>query len=425
MTKKADEYEDDSDEEYEDLTGNDQERSRKKNAPPHHDGEEKKKKKQRTTTTERRRTKGVQLVGARSFRARLVLSTLSRKRVRMTRIRWRSSEPGLRPHEASFLRLADKLTSGSRVEINETGTALSYAPGAILGGALEHDCSRSGRGVGWFVEGLLPFAPFCRQRLELTLLGPTCGGPGWRAVDALKHGPVAWLRDALGLDVELDVVRRQALSSSATTTVPSPPGKVVLRCAPARALAPVDMREVGLVKNVRGVAYCTRVAPALANRIVEAARARLNPYLADVRITTDAAAKRDSAPGPGFGLALVATTTADRKIAADLDVASLSPDTTPEDLADRCAVALLDDLARNGAVDSLSQSLLLTFMVLTDEAVSVATLPDPLTPAAVDRLRLLKTFFGLEFTLTRDPLQRNVRCACLGLGFTNVSRTVT
>ena len=65
---------------------------------------------------------------------------------------------------------------------------------------------------------------------------------------------------------------------------------------------------VGLVKRVRGVAYCTRSAPALANRCVAAARGPLNRLLADVRVTTDAAAKRDCFPSPGFGCCLVAET---------------------------------------------------------------------------------------------------------------------
>jgi hypothetical protein len=37
------------------------------------------------------------------------------------------------------LRLLDKLTNGTSIEINETGTSLRYAPGVLQGGVLEHD----------------------------------------------------------------------------------------------------------------------------------------------------------------------------------------------------------------------------------------------------------------------------------------------
>ena len=47
----------------------------------------------------------------------------------------------------SFSRLLDKLTNGSRVEVSETGTQLTYSPGVLLGGRLEHNCSNQ-RAIG-------------------------------------------------------------------------------------------------------------------------------------------------------------------------------------------------------------------------------------------------------------------------------------
>ena len=45
------------------------------------------------------------------------------------RIRDRDESPGLRECEASVVRLVDKITNGSRVEINETGTRITFVPG--------------------------------------------------------------------------------------------------------------------------------------------------------------------------------------------------------------------------------------------------------------------------------------------------------
>lgn len=74
--------------------------------------------------------------------------------------------------EASFVRLLDKLTTGSRIEIDETGTRLKYKPGFLKGGRIEHDCG-TGRAIGWFVEGILPLAPFGKAPLALGLTGIT------------------------------------------------------------------------------------------------------------------------------------------------------------------------------------------------------------------------------------------------------------
>lgn len=106
------------------------------------------------------------------FRQQLVCSTLSGKAVRIKNIRSQLDEPGLVPMEANFLKLLDKLTNGSFIEINETGTELYYKPGMIVGGSLSHDCSTS-RSIGWYLEAILALAPFAKYPLNMTLTGIT------------------------------------------------------------------------------------------------------------------------------------------------------------------------------------------------------------------------------------------------------------
>ncbi|KAH8044973.1 RNA-3'-phosphate cyclase [Aureococcus anophagefferens] len=81
----------------------------------------------------------IKLRGAKDLRSRLVLATLARKKLEIGGIRADDESPGLRKEEASFVRLMDKLTSGSRIEINETGTTLRYAPGFLAGGSTLDD----------------------------------------------------------------------------------------------------------------------------------------------------------------------------------------------------------------------------------------------------------------------------------------------
>ncbi len=75
--------------------------------------------------------------------------------------------------EACFLRLVEKISNGCVIEINETGTQLMFRPGILVGGKIgDHECSVS-RGIGYFMEGLLCLAPFCKKPLEVTLSGVT------------------------------------------------------------------------------------------------------------------------------------------------------------------------------------------------------------------------------------------------------------
>lgn len=101
--------------------------------------------------------------GSADFRQRLVCATLSGKTLRIDDIRAEDTNPGLRDHEVSLLRLLEKVSNGCVIEINETGTSLRYRPGLITGGfSLEHDCGTS-RAIGYFVEPLVSLAMFGKK----------------------------------------------------------------------------------------------------------------------------------------------------------------------------------------------------------------------------------------------------------------------
>ena len=125
----------------------------------------------------KKRNTSLVFTGCAMFRQRVVCSLLSGKTIRIDQIRADDEAPGLSEYEASLLRLVDKITNGSEIEINETGTlfyvcvapdaarryshrltlALPLAgtrmrlvPGLLMGGSrLEHDCHPS-RSIGYY-----------------------------------------------------------------------------------------------------------------------------------------------------------------------------------------------------------------------------------------------------------------------------------
>jgi hypothetical protein len=75
-------------------------------------------------------------------------------------------------YEANFLRLLDKITNGSKFEINATGTALNFKPGVLIGGSFEHECNNE-RGISYYLEPLLVLAPFAKRPMTIKLKGVT------------------------------------------------------------------------------------------------------------------------------------------------------------------------------------------------------------------------------------------------------------
>ena len=90
--------------------------------------------------------------------------------------------------EISLLRLLEKVTNGTIIEISVTGmynrsnpvfrlrmnegTAILLKPGIISGGPLSHDCPLS-RSIGYYLEPVIMLAPFAKNPLRLTIRGIT------------------------------------------------------------------------------------------------------------------------------------------------------------------------------------------------------------------------------------------------------------
>lgn len=88
--------------------------------------------------------------GSNYLKQRLILSTLSGKPIRIVDIRNLEAEPGLRGYEISLIRLLDKVSNGSKIEINPTGTSIYYRPGLLNGGFIQHTCNNE-RNIGYYL----------------------------------------------------------------------------------------------------------------------------------------------------------------------------------------------------------------------------------------------------------------------------------
>ncbi len=362
----------------------------------------------------------LKLRGAAQFRQRIALATLAGRAIRIEDIRYQDEKPGLRPEEANFLRLIEKLTNGCTIEINETGTSLFYRPGVLAfshPGELRHDCG-SARSVGYFLEGIVPLAPFGKRPLHVTLYGIT-NDERDQCVDGFRNVTVRLLKH-FGLEEGLDlkVLKRGA--------PPKGGGEVVFTCPCVRQLKPIDLTEEGFVKRIRGVAYATRVSPQISNRIVDSARGVLNKFIPDVYIYSDHYRGPDSGASPGYGLSLVAETTTGCCLSAERMAVPSDGATLPEDIGAIAAKRMLQDLKHGGCVDSTNQWLLLLFMALCPEDISRCRL-GKLSDFTVAYLRLLQQMLGIVFKLKPDTttLTPTVLASCRGVGFANTSRRVT
>ncbi|KAK9293642.1 hypothetical protein QLX08_011470 [Tetragonisca angustula] len=358
--------------------------------------------------------------GCNYLRYRLLLSTLSGKPVRIINIRIKDDDPGLKEYEISFIRLLDKITNGSRIELNETGTNLYYNPGLLYGGELEHDCSVQ-RGIGYYLEGIMILAPFCKKAVDIKLKGVTNNTID-PSVDRMKTCAVPILKKFLSGDNEV------IFTISKRGAAPLGGGEIKFKCPPSRNLRSIQLQNSGMVKRIRGTACSLRVSPAIANRIVESTKSVLLKYLPDVYIYTDHCKGASSGKSPGFGITLSAETTADVVFGGEAFSPLMTTNSlpcVPEDIGREAAMKLIGEIYRNGCIDSPFQAMTAMFMALGKKDVS-KIVTGPLTPAMIQFLRDLKDFFGIVFKLEpykeEDEILEQVILTCVGVGYTNINK---
>lgn len=354
----------------------------------------------------------IQLTGHRNFRLRLVLATLAGRRVKILKIRSDDLNPGLRDHEVLFLRLLESVTNGLVIKILYTGTAVEYAPGILVNGTVTHACPPT-KPVGYFVEAMLYLAPFGKEKLLVVFTGTTALESD-AGLDALKWGMLPVLERFGVRDCALHTIKRGL--------PPDGGGEVHLQ-VDTRLTSPLTLHATERVKvsAIRGVAWCTRVLPLIANRMVEAARAVLRGVGVEVNITADVWRGDSAGKLPGFGCTLVGETSKGgwRYVAEGLGKAG----ETPEEVGTAVAHRLLEEIAIGGVCGRVQLPLVLAYMAVGKEDVGrVLVGKQQVDERLVHVLRDLKTVVGTEavFKDEGDDMVVMVR----GAGLTNSNRRV-
>ena len=365
--------------------------------------------------------------GANFFRQRIVLSALSSIPVQIVDIRKYEDEPGIKEFEASFLRLMDKLTNGTKIEVNETGTGVLFVPGLLIGGEIDHDCSCE-RSIGFYLEGILPLAPFCKNSLKLVLRGVT-NDKHDVSVDTIKYVSLALMK-RFGLLEGLD------LKISKRGAMPDGGGEITFTCPVRRKLVPLQLLDPGKLKRIRGTAFSMKVSPAFVNRMVDSSRKVLNQFLSDIYIYTDSVKGAQSGNSPGFGMSLMVESTNGVMLCVDA-CSNAKGDgelsVVPEDLGKEVALSLLQEVYRGGCVDATHQSLALVYMALGQMDISKVMLGS-LTPYTIEMMRHLKDFFNVMCKIDKLRPAANINetgrgsdqkytVTCMGVGFTNLNKT--
>ncbi|XP_055376043.1 probable RNA 3'-terminal phosphate cyclase-like protein [Condylostylus longicornis] len=375
--------------------------------------------------------------GCNFLKQRLILSVLSGKPIKIIDIRDNSIDPGLKEYEISLIRMIDKITNGTKIELDSTGTSLYFSPGLLHGGLLTHDCCVE-RNIGYYLEALIALGPFCKEPINAKLRGVTNSSES-PSVDYVKQSAIPLLKKFLIVDdgLEMHIIKRGLK--------PSGGGEISFKCPVRKNIRAIQFVKSGMVKRIRGIVFGCKVSPALGNRAVESAKGVMLNFLPDVYINTDQNRGKTSGNSPGYGISLVAETTDGVFYGAEgvYDVTEKGENLiTPEDLGKDVAFKLIDEIYRGGCVDSSFQWLASLYIALGEKNIS-KFLTGPLSQYTINFLQHLRDFFAITFKLSnieeeeeeeeaeggnnskdRDRECLQVLMTCVGVGYKNISKRI-
>lgn len=348
------------------------------------------------------------------------------------------------------MRLLEAVTNGSSMQISYTGTTLTYHPGLITGtiagfGASEGDViehnvpTTNTRGITYFLLPLCLLAPFSKAHMNVRFTGAgvitSSTETGDISVDSFRTAilPLFGLFGIPPARIELRVLSRSCAG---------PGGKGGGGCVELRFASQVRLpktlhlnRNPGRIKRIRGVAYCTGVSASNNARMIHSAREVLNPLVADIHV----AAQYDQAPlvptgdkagskrrlGIGFGLSLVAESSAVGVLYSADVVVPPEGRMVPEDVGKQCAYQLLETIAKGGCVSSTSAGTVLALMAMGSEDVGRLRIGREVigTEEMVGLARDLKTFGASSWGLrdVEDDTD-DIVVSVKGTGVGNVGR---
>ncbi|KAI1712470.1 RNA 3'-terminal phosphate cyclase domain-containing protein [Ditylenchus destructor] len=337
----------------------------------------------------------------------------------------------------------DKISNGTKIVINKTGTQVKFIPGLLQGGELELDCSTQ-RCISYFLEPLVLMAPFCKVPIHANLKGVT-NAPNELSVDAIRATWLPVFNKFVINDENL------SLKINARGFLPDGGGSVTFNGPIVRTLRSVQREKPGKICKIRGLAYVCKVSPSFAARMIDAAKKMLRGYIADVYITVDQRKGVQGGSSPGFGIFLTAETTEGVFYHGEemsCPKGSKEDQVVAEDVGRRAAENLLSEIHRGGCMDSSAQILATTFMTLCEKDVS-KFLFGPLPLYTVHALRNLSHFFDQKFKIDevwkikesresdenvkeKKEILRELRTGsnekalmtCIGVGYFNINKVM-
>ena len=289
--------------------------------------------------------------GGQILRSALALSVISRQAIRLTHIRARRPQPGMKPQHLKAVEAAAQI-SAAQVEGASPGSqTLRFEPAGLQGGNYAFDIGTAGAVSLLLQTVYLPLC-FAAGPSRLTLVGGT-HVPWSPCYHYLQWQWLPWLA-AAGYHVECSLER--------AGFYPRGGGLLHANIVPSRHLAPLRIAERGRLLRIRGLSGVGRLDRSIAER----QRSQAIERLCELAVPLEIEVAEVPAASPGTFIVLQAEFEGGRCCAFALGARGKPA----EKVADEAVDELRADIHSGGAIDAwLADQLLLPLAFVPGESV--------------------------------------------------------
>ena len=292
--------------------------------------------------------------GGQILRTSVSLSALTMKPIRITNIRARRPQPGLKRQHLTGIELTGQLVDADVEGLEIGSTTVEFVPKVRRGGRFTLDVGTAGS-ISLVLQAALPASVLAPEPTSFSLRGGT--DVKWSPpVDYLEHvfGP---LLEKMGPRLEINQARRGHY----------PKGGGIVECTihPVESLIHVDRVEFGELRSVSGISHCVRLPAHVAERQAKSAASILQRELGldpEIRLETYRK-ERDPHLGPGSGIAIWADSKTGNRLGAD---SRGDRGIRAEEVGISAAERLVQDLSADRAVDSHLADMAIPYLAVAE-----------------------------------------------------------
>jgi RNA 3'-phosphate cyclase len=284
------------------------------------------------------------------LRLSLALAATTDESLHIFNIRKNRPKPGLKPQHLEAVLTAAKLCNAEVRGATLNSEELWFKPQEVKSGNFEAEIGTAGS-ISALLMAVLPICIFAKDSVRLRVAK---GGTD------VSHSPaINYLRN-----VFLPALKQMGLEVAITVHkygyYPKGMGEVTLTVKPPSSLQPIQLRNFGKLKSVKGVSVCTFLAARkVAERQAKAASEYLSEkgYTADIQVVND----RSNSFQKGSSIVLWAETNTGVFIGADA-IGELKK--TSEAVGREAAEKLYAEISRKPTVDVHLADVLIPYMAL-------------------------------------------------------------